>query len=181
MLLRFIYVGRISIFAARKKPIFYDEYDFIFIELLNFTKSETELETGLDKWLYALKNMSQLTEIPSGFDEEIFKTLFDTAEYINLTPMERTMYEIRQKIRWDNKNVLDFAIEEAQEKGKRKGLRQGKAEGKKAGMKAGMLEGKKEGKKEGKLEVARILKQEGVSVELIKKSTGLPLAEIEKA
>jgi len=95
--------------------------------------------------------MSRLNKIPANFTDEIFINLFDTAEYINLTVMERTIEEIRQKIEWDNKNVHDFAMEEAERKGM----------------------------KEMALEMARALKQDGVSIALIKKASGLSDLEIE--
>ena len=89
--------------ALRDRKIskeFYDKIRFVFLELPNFNKSENELVTGLDKWLFALKHMSQLTEIPNTFTEEVFKDFFKTAEI--LTDMERTQEEIQQKIEWDH-------------------------------------------------------------------------------
>ncbi|WP_316812550.1 hypothetical protein [Pedobacter heparinus] len=41
-------------------------------------------------------------------------------------------------------------------------------------------EGKEEGKLEEKIEIAKSLKDEGLSIELISKTTGLPIEEIEK-
>jgi hypothetical protein len=77
--------------------------------------------------------------------------------------MERTIYDIRQKIVWDNKNVHDFEIEEAQEKGERVGLERG-------------LE---RGKYEKAVDMAKILKQKGVALALIKEASGLSDLEIQ--
>ena len=41
-----------------------DKLEFVFVEVAKFNKSEYELETDLDKWLYLLKNMSTLLERP---------------------------------------------------------------------------------------------------------------------
>ena len=56
---------------------------------------------------------------------------------------------------------------------------EGKAEGKAEGIKEGKIEGMKEGMKEGKVEVARSLKQMGLSVEKIAIATGLSIDDIE--
>jgi predicted transposase/invertase (TIGR01784 family) len=141
---------------------FYDKIRFVFIELLKFTKSENELVTGLDKWLFTLKNMSQLAEIPASFTEEIFIDFFKTAEI--LTDMERTQEEIRQKIEWDHYAILQTA--------KREGVREGVREGAKEGI--------KKGRAEEKLELARKFKQQGVSLETIKAATNLSIEEIQK-
>ena len=37
---------------------------FIYIELEKFNKAESALETGLDKWIYNLKNASTMTQEP---------------------------------------------------------------------------------------------------------------------
>jgi len=105
--------------ALRDRKIskeFYDKIRFVFLELPNFNKSENELVTGLDKWLFALKHMSQLTEIPNTFTEEVFKDFFKTAEI--LTDMERTQEEIQQKIEWDHYAILQTAKREGMQKGK---------------------------------------------------------------
>jgi len=44
---------------------FYKKLGLIFIEMPKFTKTEKELKTGVDKWLFVLKNMSRLKKIPN--------------------------------------------------------------------------------------------------------------------
>ncbi|SDF81084.1 hypothetical protein SAMN05216464_1348, partial [Mucilaginibacter pineti] len=43
----------------------------------------------------------------------VFEKLFSIAEYSNLTKEEKTMYDNSLKHKWDNKNVLDYAVKEA--------------------------------------------------------------------
>ena len=62
-------------------------------------------------------------------------------------------------------------IETARENGEKKG--------RELGLEAGRAEGKAEGKVEGKVEVARALKLNGVSVDIIARSTGLTPTQIE--
>jgi hypothetical protein len=57
--------------------------------LLKFVKTDGELETDLDKWLYVLKNMSRIDKIPAYLRKPIFEKLFSIAEYSNLTKEEK--------------------------------------------------------------------------------------------
>ncbi|MDB5007654.1 MAG: hypothetical protein JWP45_2047 [Mucilaginibacter sp.] len=93
--------------------IFYDKLGYTYIELVKFVKTDTELGTDLDKWLYVLKNMSRMDKIPAYLRKPIFEKLFSIAEYTNLTKEEKTMYDSSLKYKWDNKNVLDYAVKEA--------------------------------------------------------------------
>ena len=65
------------------------------------------------------------------------------------------------------------------ERGKSEGIAEGIKEGKAEGIKEGKIEGMKEGERKGKLEVARSLKQMGLSVESIAVATGLSIDDIE--
>lgn len=92
--------------------VFYDDLGFIYLELCNFVKEESELETDLDGWLYVLRNMSGLNKIPVYLRKPIFEKLFDIAEYSKLTKEEKDMYDTNLKRKWDNKAVLDYVKEE---------------------------------------------------------------------
>ncbi len=131
--------------------IFYDKLGYTYIELRKFVKTGAQLATDLDRWLYVLKNMSQMDKIPVYLRKPIFEKLFDIAAYTNLSKEEKTMYDSSLKYKWDNKNVLDYAVQE--------GIAQG--EHKKA------------------LDIARELKKEGLPIEFIIKTTKLSAEEIE--
>jgi hypothetical protein len=60
--------------------------------MLSFVKSPAELETDLDKWLYALKHLTEFKERPQYLNGSEFDPLFDLAEYANLNERERNMY-----------------------------------------------------------------------------------------
>ena len=87
---------------------------WIFVELLNFKKADSDLDTELDKWLYALKNMSKMDEIPVCLQQPVFKKLFNIAEYINLTKEEQMSYDQELKNEWDNNSALAYAREEGE-------------------------------------------------------------------
>ena len=51
--------------------VFYEKLKFIYIELPKFTKSIHELVTHLDKWLFLLKHLSELSDRPEILQEGI--------------------------------------------------------------------------------------------------------------
>ena len=87
-----------------------DKLEFVFVEVAKFDKSEDELETDLDKWLYLLKNMSKLLERPAALRDRIFGRLFDVAEYARLDDEERKNYVEAMNTARDTYNQIDYAL-----------------------------------------------------------------------
>ncbi|PID26478.1 MAG: hypothetical protein CR982_10075, partial [Candidatus Cloacimonadota bacterium] len=75
------------------KEVFYEKLTFLYLEMPKFMKTEAELETKFDKWLYVLKNLPRLERIPSKLKEKVFKKLFKTAEIAKLKPEKYKQYE----------------------------------------------------------------------------------------
>ena len=75
--------------------VFYDKLDFVYVEIAKFNKTEEELETIHDKWLYVLKNLSRLKNRPDSLRERIFDRLFEVAEIAKFTPTD-----LRSPIVW---------------------------------------------------------------------------------
>ena len=75
-------------------------------------------------------------------------------------------------------------LEEGKAEGRAEGLKIGKEEGREEGRAEGRAEGRKEGRAEGmrlaNIETAKNLKENGISIDIISKSTGLTKEEIEK-
>ncbi len=140
--------------------IFYNKLKFVYLEMPHFLKTVEELVTRLDKWLYFIKHLEDFQSIPEIFKDTVFVHAFEKAEIANFNLEEMLEYEQSLKIYRDYKNTIDTAFEEGEEKGK--------------------IEGKIKGKIEGKIEVAQMLKINGVDIEIIAKSTGLSIEEIEK-
>ena len=51
-------VNEVKLMDTKKKTVFYDKLTYIYIQMPNFTKTEKELTTHFDKWLYVLKNLA---------------------------------------------------------------------------------------------------------------------------
>jgi predicted transposase/invertase (TIGR01784 family) len=88
-----------------------------------------QLVTELDKWLYILKHISTLKKIPVCMHSPVFEKLFNVAEYSNLTKEEKMKYDSSMKYKWDNENVLDYALSEGRLQGKKEVARAMKKEG----------------------------------------------------
>lgn len=98
--------------------IFYDKLCFIYLEMPKFNKTVDQLQTRFDKWLYVLKNLERLQNVPEKLQDRIFKKLFAAAEIAKFTPEEAMAYEDSLKIYRDLKNSLDTAHEEGHAKGR---------------------------------------------------------------
>jgi len=102
--------------------VFYDKLTFVYLEMPKFEKTLEELETRFDKWLYVLKNLERLHDIPDKLKDRIFRKLFAAAEIAKFTPAEAMAYEDSLKVYRDLKNSIDTAREEGREEGKQETL-----------------------------------------------------------
>jgi predicted transposase/invertase (TIGR01784 family) len=155
------YLTEVKLYNHRSKKLFYDKLTYFYLEMPKFRKTEKELSTHLDKWLYYLNNLSIATEIPESLqDEEIFQEAFSVAEFLALNKNEQFQYQQDLKARWDNEACLDFAKEKGFNKGKEQGLEQGE--------------------RNKQIEIARNLLKANITIETISLSTGLNIDEIEE-
>jgi predicted transposase/invertase (TIGR01784 family) len=76
-----------------------------------FNKSVDERESVLDKWLYVLKNMDVLQQLPKTFQCEAFRKLKEVSDISRLTEDERDAYEMTLKHYRDAINTYEGAIE----------------------------------------------------------------------
>ncbi|MEL7119138.1 MAG: Rpn family recombination-promoting nuclease/putative transposase [Bacteroidota bacterium] len=97
--------------------VFYDKLTFIYLEMPNFNKNESELETEFDKWMYVLKNLPNLQSRPIALQERIFQRLFEAAEIAHFDPQEKAQYEESLKYYRDLNNVVNTSFAEGKEEG----------------------------------------------------------------
>ena len=132
-----------------------------------FRKTEDQLETLFDKWLFALKNLPRLLERPKALQERIFAKFFKAAEVANFTKEEYAKY-IRSE---NNYYDWDSIFRTAETKGREEGLKKGREEG--------LKKGREEGIKQNNIDNARRMKHKGFPISDISDITGLTAAEIE--
>ena len=143
----------VGLLDKKTHRVFNDKLTFKYVEIAKFNKTEDELVTLYDKWLYVLKNLSCLAQRPSTLKEKIFAKLFEEAEIAKFTPKELKEYEDSLKAYRDIKNSLDTALEK----------------------------GRAEGRAEGKLEVAQKMMAANLPMEMTAQMTGLSEEEIRRA
>jgi predicted transposase/invertase (TIGR01784 family) len=95
----------------------------------NFKKTEDQLESKFDKWLFVLKNLHKLRDRPKNLQERVFEKFFRSAEIAQFTPGERVAYEDSLKYYRDLKNSFDTAREEGKAEGEAIGDAIGEARG----------------------------------------------------
>lgn len=121
---------------------FYDKLKYVYLEMPNFKKTENELVTRLDKWLFFISNLEDIQQIPAIFKEEkIFEAAFEKAELAKLSKVERQNYENSLKSYRDLKGVIDTAFDEGKIEGKIEGKMEGKMEEKYEVLAKGLLLG----------------------------------------
>ena len=111
----------VKLVELENNKVFYDKLAFVYAEMPKFNKTIEELDTNIDKWLYVLKNISKLQELPEKLRNKIFMKFFDQAEIANYTKEEYWAYQESLKIYRDNKAVLKTAIEEGRKEGRKEG------------------------------------------------------------
>ena len=136
----------------QRNQVFFDKLTYLYIELPKFEKTEEELATKFDKWLYVFKHLSKLQDKPQALQEQVFEQLFQAAAIASFTREERAVYEDSLKYYRDIKNVVDSS----------KG------------------EGFEQGQEEKALEIARKMKRRGVPNNIIAEDTGLAEETIKK-
>jgi predicted transposase/invertase (TIGR01784 family) len=112
---------------------FYEKLLYIYLAMPRFNKTLIELITPQDNWLYILKNLPNLEEVPEMFQQGILSKIFKVADMANLTREERRSYEQSVKQYRDLKNVTDTAFYDGKMEGrmeeKKEMILKGHAEG----------------------------------------------------
>ena len=113
----------------QRNAVFYDKLKFIYIEMPNFNKPLEALETHQDRWLYFIKNLSTLDDIPEIFKDDIIFEGFEVARIAAYNEVDRERYHHSLKEYRDLFNVVTTAHEEGVEKGIGIGVEQKVREG----------------------------------------------------
>ena len=150
----------VGLLDKKTHKVFNDKLSFKYVEIAKFDKTEDELVTLYDKWLYVLKNLSRLDERPAALKEKVFTKLFEEAEIAKFTPTELKEYEDSLKAYRDVKNSIDTALEKGREEGR--------------------AEAREEGKNLKVIQIAKKMLAAGMDIDTVIKMTDLSKSEIEK-
>lgn len=128
-----------------------------------FNRTEDELETMFDKWLFVLRNLSSLLERPRALQNRVFDHLFEAVEIARLSKAELSEYWDSLKDFRDWYSVISMAEKKGREEGKAEGLEEGLNKGRKK-----------------KKENARNPKRLGVVIGIISQATRLTQDEVKQ-
>ena len=120
------YFSSIKLKNEQTDEVFFDKLTYIFLELPKFNLSLSELVTPRDKWMYFLKHIVELDEIPAVFTEPYLIQACEIASYAALTPWERYAYEQSLKTARDSYATHKTAEEEGLARGLEQGERRAK-------------------------------------------------------
>ena len=149
---------------------------------LGNTVSAGICHTLYDKLIYALKNTSNWNRMPDALKEQVFEHLARLVAVADLSEENRIAYDkaldryrVNQIVEEDERRKNEEMRRKAAEEGMKEGLKEGIREGIKEGMEKGMEKG--EQKKQ--IEIARKMREDGISIDTIIKYTGLQSSDIE--
>ena len=145
-------IHTIALMDTKTNKVFNAKLMFKYVEVGRFDKTDEELTSLSDKWMYVLKNLSRLDNRPAALREKIFSKLFAAASVARFTPTELREYEDSLKAYRDIKNSLDTAKEE----------------------------GREEGREQRNIEIAKKMLAAGMPIDIIINMTDLSKDEIEK-
>ena len=145
-------IHTIALMDTKTNKVFNAKLRFKYVEVGRFDKTDEELTSLSDKWMYVLKNLSRLDNRPAALREKIFSKLFAAASVARFTPTELREYEDSLKAYRDIKNSLDTAKEE----------------------------GREEGREQRNIEIAKKMLAAGMDIDIIINMTDLSKDEIEK-
>ena len=106
------FLREVQLMDKETKEVFYDKLTFIYLEMPKFRKTEDELISQFDKWMYVLRNLHRLQEKPVKLQEKVFEKLFSEAEIAKLNTEDMKAYEESLKVYRDNYSVIETAKRE---------------------------------------------------------------------
>ena len=112
-------------------------------------------------WIYIIKNMEKLKEMPFVDKNPVFRMLAEIGDLRKLTPEERELYDEDIKVMRDL-----YATQKWEEEQKRMEIEKGRAEG------------REQGRAEGKLEIAKNLLAMGIPMDKVVHASGLTEEQI---
>jgi predicted transposase/invertase (TIGR01784 family) len=119
----------VKLIDVEDKHVFYDKLTYVYLEMPKFSKTEDELVSMYDKWLFVLKNLSRLFERPAALQERVFTRLFEQAEIARFTPDESRIYEESLKQYRDMHNTIASAERRGRDEANRENARKMKVKG----------------------------------------------------
>ena len=133
-------------------------------------KEPIEKRQKLINWLRFIAANDKEERAMIAMTSPILQMLNEKIDVLSLSPEERKLYESRMKLKSDIATISEVQFKAGAEWGIHEGIEQGKS--------LGLAEGEARGSRQKALETARILKQQGDSIQKIVQATGLSQEEV---
>jgi len=98
--------------------VYYDKLQFIMLQMPRFNLKVEELRTKMEKWMYFLKNLENIEELPQVLNMEVFSKALNKAKIANLGIEQARDYELSLASYYEVKNLVDTALSDGIKKGK---------------------------------------------------------------
>lgn len=146
------YFHKTMLMDVEDHHVFYDKITLFYIEMPKLLDINFQLDNMRDKWMYALNYLYYYDDYPEKLQEDIFKKLFEQAEFARYTPNQQLTYERSRKVYLDTLNDFEGA----------------------------RILGEEEGREKEKLEIAQKMRQSGMDFDTIQQLTGLSEKDLER-
>jgi predicted transposase/invertase (TIGR01784 family) len=163
------HISRFQLIEKETLVKYTDDVELVFIELPKFTKTEEQLNSIEDKWIYFIQKAGNLNAIPQSLNEPCIVDAFERINEAALTPEELELQQKRHAFIQIQRTGLELAEERGEARGIEIGIELGREEG--------IELGKQEGELNAKLAIARNL-LDVLDDATIAHKTGLTLAQV---
>ncbi len=158
----------VGLLDMKTHELFSDKFRMIFINLNAMEKLEGECDNNFERWIYILKNMEKLKEIPYKEVNDMWADFEIVADTGSMSREERRDYESSL----NSYRVLLSAFEQTAAEWHQHGYTEGHEQG--------LAEGRAEGRAEALLSTVRNMRVLGLSDETICEVTGLTIEQLQK-
>jgi predicted transposase/invertase (TIGR01784 family) len=119
------YLHQVGLLDKATYQVFNPHLQFVYLEVPKFEKTNGELNTRLEKWVYNIKNLHKMKEQPLDLKEDsVFDRLYLLAEYVRMSEAEKIRYRENYKIHNDLQNTLHYQFKKGREEGREEGRKE---------------------------------------------------------
>ena len=155
-------VNEVVLMERNTGVVFTEDFKIFFLSLSRVNADWDQCKTELERRLFLVKNMDKLNKESKPYKCGRYADMFKASEIASMAAEDIVAYRNSLRIEMERQSELEFAKEEGLEEGLQKG----------------MEKGIEEGIEKGKMDVARRLKQNGMSMGDLMLFTGLSEAQI---
>lgn len=154
----------------------------IYIQMPFMTKALEECDNNFERWIYLLKNIEQMEEIPEYLRSTMSEIQYfeDVMAQASLSAEESARYERSLEHYRREMSSIEYYRDEGRELGIELGLKEGRELGREEGREEGIKIGALQESLRKSLEIARKMKNDGLDFKSIALYTGLSETEIEE-